>query len=229
MTTEPLLLTLLYAIAVLAAMGAINANGRVRTGISWILALLCLGAAFFHTNRYIVRNKEAAQETFNATIGAQDVSPSASSLVDTTKSASKEKPSSPPSVASPSPEFIAAVNAVQHLASDLATLDPSRVNQVSDAEYLRMQNRLQGCKADAQKLMEQVRDSKIKQSADGEELNGVAGNLAAAILDLEAFFKSENENQEKEHSSNFHKNIKAVNAALERLKIRLGDKLSAVP
>ena len=127
------------------------------------------------------------------------------------------------------PELIAAVNAAQHLRSELAELDPSHVSQMSDAEYLRMQNHVQGYKAEGQGLLDRASSPTIKQVEGGEELNAIAGNLAAATRDLEGFFKSENGAQEKAHSSNFHKNVQVAAVALDKLKARLGGTITAAP
>jgi hypothetical protein len=50
MKTDLLLLTLLYAVAFTAFIGAINSRGPARVALSYFLAILTLCAAVFHTS-----------------------------------------------------------------------------------------------------------------------------------------------------------------------------------
>jgi len=53
MKNDLLLLTLLYAVAFTAFIGAINSRGPARVALSYFLAILTLCAAVFHTSQYL--------------------------------------------------------------------------------------------------------------------------------------------------------------------------------
>src|SRR5882757_2824611 len=53
MQTDLMLLTLLYAVAFTAFVGAINSRGPARVALSYFLAILTLCAAVFHTSQFM--------------------------------------------------------------------------------------------------------------------------------------------------------------------------------
>src|SRR5205807_1087170 len=53
LSSEPLLLTLLFAVAAVGAIGAINARDTIRMVVSSLFAMFCLAAAVYHTSRYV--------------------------------------------------------------------------------------------------------------------------------------------------------------------------------
>lgn len=72
--TEPVLLTLFFAIAAAALIGAVNARGTIRTVISYALAAVCLGLAVYHTYRYEAR-QTAAMDILTTPSAPPDMAP----------------------------------------------------------------------------------------------------------------------------------------------------------
>ena len=64
MNIEILLLSILYVLAFVAFIGAINARGVTKMAISFFLAIVCLSTAIFHTAQFYVTRieKQAAVE-----------------------------------------------------------------------------------------------------------------------------------------------------------------------
>lgn len=77
MTTESLLLTVLFCLTLTAFIGAVNARGLVRVALSYFFAILCLCAAVFHTTRHFAAEggSPAARRAAAAKAGASDSSP----------------------------------------------------------------------------------------------------------------------------------------------------------
>jgi hypothetical protein len=69
--SETTLLTLFFAIAAAAMIGAVNARGMLRGIISYALAAVCLGLALYHTYRYEAR-QNAAMDVLTTPMGNPD-------------------------------------------------------------------------------------------------------------------------------------------------------------
>src|SRR4051812_29551579 len=150
MKTDLLLLTLLYAVACAAFIGAINARGPARVVLSYFLAILTLCAAVFHTSQFVA----------SGDFGKGDV------VVAPPPAPEPVKPPEPPpgpdtasinasqrdaAVAEGKNELKGVLDAARHTARSLASLNLGAVADISDEEYEGLQNRAIGYLAEARK------------------------------------------------------------------------------
>lgn len=221
MKTDLLLLTLLYAVACTAFIGAINSRGPARVVLSWFLAILTLCAAVFHTSQMLAG--EAAKDEVVV--------------------APPPEPVRPPEPVPPQPDT-AAINASQREAAiaesrnelkgvletarrtlrGLASLNLAGVADISDEEYEAMQNRAIGYLSqarkdkdglDAIKAPPQLRDA-VDALSKGVE------SMVSAAYNAERFFKAENDTEEKQHSAAFRRGMQEAGAAFRKAGDMLG-------
>jgi hypothetical protein len=231
MKTDLLLLTLLYAVALTAFVGAINAHGPARVALSYFLAIICLCAAVFNTSQYLAA--PAHEE------GAVLVPPPAP-----TPPPKPEPPPPPPGPDSAQVAAQIAASQAQQAAAEsknelksveegaarvlksLGTLNLGGVSEVSDEEYEAYQNRAVGYLSEARKVKERFTQvsSKVPASLNDAKENLGRGieSLIAAAYNAERFFKSENDTEEKERLANYRAGRAAATAALRKAGSQLG-------
>ncbi len=220
MTSQPLLLTLLYAISATAVIGAINARDSVRMVISSLLAILCLAAAVFHTSRYLALNDV--------------VTPPPAPVVE----APKPPPPPPPdtvglaaskretALAQGRTQLRSVLQTARRLQQNLASVNLSDVADVSDEEYQTMQNHAQAYSAEAQNLKQHFAEVTAALppglEASSDAISAAIESLISSAHNLERFFKSEDDTEEKERQENFRHGAQAAEAALQKAENRLG-------
>ncbi len=223
MNIEPLLLTLLFAVAATAAIGAINARDTVRMVVNALLAMFCLAAAVYHTSRFLT---------------LKEVPPPPPPPIVVPEPPKPPPPPPPPDTVGHGAAKHEALMAqgrtllrgvfskAEKLQSNLAAFDLSRVSDVSDEEYSNMQGRAQSYSAEARKLKETLEET-VNQLPPGlenasEAISTAIEALAASASNLERFFKSENDSEEQGRSANFRRGVQAAESALRKAEIRLG-------
>jgi hypothetical protein len=232
MKTDLMLLTLLYAVAFSAFVGAINSRGPARVALSYFLAILTLCAAVFHTSQFL------AGGGFSQTDDAVVVAPPPVPMV-------------PPEPVAPPPPDTAALNASQNeaaiaegknelkgvleaargVARNLSGLSLGAVADISDEEYESLQNRAVGFLAAARRTKERLNAASAKvppQLKDAQTLlaQGIE-SLVAAAYNAERFFKSENDTEEKKHAAAFRRGTQEANATFKKVGPMLGSEDAA--
>ena len=226
MKIDLMLLTLLYAVAFAAFVGAINARGPARVALSYFLAILTLCAAVFHTSQFL------AGGGFTQTDDAVVVAPPV--------------PFAPPEPVVPPPPDTADLNASQNEAAvaegknelkgvlesarsvtrDLSGLSLSAVADITDEEYESLQNRAVGFLAAARRTKDKFAAASVKvppqlKDAQNQLAQGIE-SLVTAAYNAERFFKSENDTEEKKHASAFRRGTQEANAAFRKVGPMLG-------
>jgi hypothetical protein len=225
MKTDLLLLTLLYAVACTAFIGAINARGPARVVLSYFLAILTLCAAVFHTSQLVA----------GGDLGKGDV------VVAPPPVPEPVKPPEPPpgpdtaainasqrdaAVAEGKNELKGVLDAGRHTARSLASLNLGAVADISDEEYEGLQNRAIGYLAEARKDKDKLGVAAAKMPP---QLKGAVDALAkgmealvAAAYNAERFFKSENDTEEKQHAAAFRRGAQEANASFKKAAELIG-------
>jgi len=225
MQLELLLLTVLYAVAFAAFVGAINAHGPARTALSYFLAILCLCAAVFHTSQYLARgpasslSPEAAIVTPPAPAAPADqgVVLAPPPAPDTAELAASRNAAA---VAEARAELRSVQENAQRVLRNLSSLNLGGVADVSDEEYEALQNRAVAYLSEARKAKEKLAAAAAKAppelSETRETLMTVFENLVAAAYNAERFFKSENDTEESERLGNYKRGSQAASAGLSK-------------
>lgn len=224
MHLELLLLTVLYAVALGAFVGAINAHGPARVALSYFLAILCLCAAVFHTSQYLAMGPSGRLAHEPAVIApAAPAAPADQGVVlappapDTQALAASRNAVA---LAETRAELKAVQENAQRVLRSLASLNLGAVADVSDEEYEALQNRSVGYLSEARKAKERLSAAAAKAPAGlgpaQETLAQAIENLVAAAYNAERFFKSENDTEEKERLANYRRGSQAASAALNK-------------
>ncbi|MDB5049399.1 MAG: hypothetical protein JWO30_2470 [Fibrobacteres bacterium] len=227
MKNDLMLLTLLYAVAFTAFIGAINSRGPARVALSYFLAILTLCAAVFHTSQFL-----AGGDLMHAD--------------DAVVVAPPPQPVKPPEPVAPPPPDTAALNASKNEAAvsegknelkgvleaarrtsrNMSSLSLSAVADISDEEYESLQNRAVGYLAEARRAKDKLTAASSKvppQLKDTQEqLAKGLESLVAAAYNAERFFKSENDTEEKQHSAAFRRGLQEANASFKKVGTALG-------
>ena len=219
MKNDLLLLTLLYAVACTAFIGAINARGPARVVLSYFLAILTLCAAVFHTSQLVA----------SGDLGKGDV------VVAPPPAPEPVKPAEPPpgpdtaaintsqrdaAVAEGKNELKGVLEAARHTARSLASLNLGAVADISDEEYEGLQNRAIGYLAEARKDKDKLgvvaakMPPQLKSAVDA--LSKGMEPLIAAAYNAERFFKAENDTEEKQHAAAFRHGSQEANAEFKK-------------
>lgn len=218
MKTDMLLLTVLYAVACSAFIGAINARGPARVALSWFLAILTLCAAVFHTSQMLA----------GGDLGKGDV------VVAPPPPPEPVKPPEPPppdtaainassrdaAVAEGKGELRGVLESARRTARNLASLNLGGVADISDEEYEALQNRAIGYLSEARKNKEKLASASAKippQLKEAQDLlaRGIDA-LVTAAYNAERFFKSENDTEEKQHAGAFRRASQEANSAFRK-------------
>ncbi len=227
MNNEPLLLTLLYSIAAVGAIGAINSRDTIRMVVSSLLAMFCLAGAVFHTSRIM-----ALKEVAVAVAVVPEPTPAPTPIAAPTQpqiivpdTAGMGASKSAAAMTQGRHDLRAVLDNAQRVLQNLSGFDLSRVTEVSDDEYQRMLGKAQGISAEARKLKERSEEA---FGAAPEGLSGAVESLRAAILsmtnssaNLERFFKSENDTEERDRKAVYLQGVQAAQSALRKAELRL--------
>lgn len=220
MHLELLLLTVLYAVAFAAFVGAINAHGPARTALSYFLAILCLCAAVFHTSQYLAMGPSARLEPVPPAAPpeqAQVLTPPAPPPPDTAALAASRNAVA---LAEARSELKSVQEGAQRVLKSLGSLNLGAVADISDEEYEVLQNRAMGYLSEARKTKERF-TAAVAKAPPGlgetqETLSKALENLVAAAYNAERFFKSENDTEERERLAGYRRGTQAASAALNK-------------
>lgn len=225
MKTDLMLLTLLYAVAFAAFVGAINARGPARVALSYFLAILTLCAAVFHTTQFLAGS--GYTEMDDAVVVAPPVplvpsEPVAPAPADTALNASQNEAA----IAEGKNELKGVLESARAVARSLSGLSLSAVADISDEEYESLQNRAVGFLAAARKTKDKLAAASAKvppqlKDAQNQLAQGIE-SLVTAAYNAERFFKSENDTEEKKHASAFQRGTQEANAAFRKVGSMLG-------
>jgi hypothetical protein len=230
MKTDLLLLTLMYVVAFAAFIGAINARGPARVALSYFLAILCLCAAVFHTSQYLAAPSLALQAEQEAVVMTPPV---------------PKLPDPPQAVAVPAPDTQGLAASKQdanlgeakndlkgvlesglRVSRNLSSLNLGSAADISDEEYEGLQNRAIGYLSEARRVKEKLGglSGKIPPGLNDAQdaLSKGAENLAAAAANAERFFKSENDQEEKERLAAFRRGSQAASSSFRKAGELLG-------
>ena len=218
MISEPLLLTLFYAIAATAVIGALNARGLTRLAISSALALFCLGAAVFHTVHYMAY-KETMMDALTNPAGLAEIPPTFPVSHDTGAMAAASTDTV--AQATPGSELSGIADDATRLQKDLGAIDLSRVGNMSEAEYARLRNLSSTCATEARTLRDRVSGIAATGGEAVELLKGAIEQLDSATRNLNRFFNAESGSEEKALAAAFRSNVQSAGAALEKTRALL--------
>jgi hypothetical protein len=224
MKTDLLLLTLLYAVACAAFIGAINARGPARVAFSWFLAILTLCAAVFHTSQMVAGGELGKEEVVVAPPAPEPIKPPEPPAGPDTAALNASQREA--AVAEGKNELKGVLDAARRTARSLASLNLGGVADISDEEYEALQNRAVGYLGEARKNKEKLAAAAAKvppQLKDAQDAlaKGVEA-LVAAAYNAERFFKSENDNEEKQHAAAFRRGAQEANASFKKAGDLLG-------
>ncbi|MDQ3001173.1 MAG: hypothetical protein M3Y08_07925 [Fibrobacterota bacterium] len=225
MKTDLMLLTLLYAVAFAAFVGAINARGPARVALSYFLAILTLCAAVFHTTQFLAGGGFTQMD--DAVVVAPPVplvplEPVAPAPPDTALNASQNEAA----IAEGKNELKGVLESARAVARNLSGLSLSAVADISDEEYESLQNRAVGFLAAARRTKDKLTAASAKvppqlKDAQNQLAQGIE-SLVTAAYNAERFFKSENDTEEKKHASAFQRGTQEANAAFRKVGPMLG-------
>lgn len=226
MKNDPLLLTLLFAVAATAFISAINARGRARVIIAYCLAILTLCAAVFHTTQYLSHaNLDEAVVVVPPPPPPPAPEPAApiAPAVDTAALAASAAQAA---LGEAKNEFKGVLQVARRISNNLTALNLGGVADISDEEYEALQNKTVGFLSEARKTKEKLAPLVAKAP---ESLKGTVDNLSngiealvTAAYNAERFFKSENDTEEKAHLGAFRNGNKTANALFKKVGTELG-------
>jgi hypothetical protein len=240
MKTDLLLLTLLYALAFTAFIGAINSRGQIRILLSYFLAILTLCAAVFHTSQYLVRGSFPGSSTLGQGEEAMVVTPPAfPSSMPEPAPISAPAPITPPidssalalsnnqvAIGESKHELKGLLEVARRISKNLTALNLGSVAEVSDEEYEALQNKTVGFLSEARKTKEKllpvVAGAPESVKATAETLSKGVESLVVAAFNAERFFKAENDTEEKAHLAAFRKGNQNALALLKKVGTDLG-------
>lgn len=226
MKTDLMLLTLLYAVAFAAFVGAINARGPARVALSYFLAILTLCAAVFHTSQYMAGGGLPQDDAVVVAPPPVIVAPPAPVEPPPPDTAALNASRNEAMVAEGKNELKGVLEVCRRVARNLSTLNLGAVADISDEEYESLQNRAVGYLSEARRAKERMTAAAPKvppQLKEQQDLlaKGVE-SLIAAAYNAERFFKSENDTEEKQHAAAFRRGSQEANAAFRKLGTLLG-------
>jgi hypothetical protein len=228
MKTDLMLLTLSYAVALTAFIGAINSRGPARVALSYFLAILTLCAAVFHTSQYLAGGELAHGDD------AVVVAPPPQSI----KAPELIAPPPPPdtsalgaskndaAVTEGKLELKGVLEAARRAARNMSSLSLGAVADISDEEYEALQNKAVGYLAEARRAKDKLASIAVKLPPELKEpqdqLAKGLESLVTGAFNAERFFKSENDTEEKQHSAAFRAGLQNANAAFKKVGTALG-------
>jgi hypothetical protein len=224
MKTDLMILTLLYAVAFTAFIGAINARGPARVALSYFLAILTLCAAVFHTSQFLA----AGELQDDAVIVAPPPVAAPPPVVvepapDTAALAASRNEAA---IGEGKNELKGVLEVARRVARNLSSLNLGAVADISDEEYESLQNRAVGYLAEARRAKERLNGAASKIPPQLKETQDLLAkgieSLVTAAYNAERFFKSENDTEEKQHAAAFRRGSQEANAAFRKVGTQLG-------
>jgi hypothetical protein len=235
MKNDLLLLTLQYAVACTAFIGAINSRGPARVALSYFLAILTLCAAVFHTSQYLAGGGDLLRGDEAVIVAPPIQQPAAPA-----PAPALEQPVAPPApdtaalnaskneaaIAEGKNELKGVLDGATRVSRNLSTLNLSAVADVSDEEYEALQNKAVGYLAEARKVKERFNATAPKVPPQLKETQDQLGkgieSLVTGAYNAERFFKSENDSEEKQHAAAFRRGLQDANASFRKVGAALG-------
>ncbi|MDB5106505.1 MAG: hypothetical protein JWP91_4194 [Fibrobacteres bacterium] len=227
MKTDLLLLTLLYAVAFTAFIGAINARGPARVALSYFLAILTLCAAVFHTSQFLaggdLMHDDAVVVAPPPLPAPPPPAPEAPPAPDTAAlGASKTEAA----ISEGKNELKGVLEAGRRVARNLTSLNLGAVADISDEEYESLQNRAVSYLSEARRAKDRLTAASAKvppQLKDAQDQLGKGLDaLVTAAYNAERFFKSENDTEEKQHAAAFRRGSQEANSTFKKVGTLLG-------
>jgi hypothetical protein len=224
MKTDLMILTLLYAVAFTAFIGAINARGPARVALSYFLAILTLCAAVFHTSQFLA----AGELQDDAVVVAPPPVAVPPPVVvepppDTAALAASRNEAA---IGEGKNELKGVLEVARRVARNLSSLNLGAVADISDEEYESLQNRAVGYLAEARRAKERLNGAASKIPPQLKETQDLLAkgieSLVTAAYNAERFFKSENDTEEKQHAAAFRRGSQEANAAFRKVGTQLG-------
>ncbi len=227
MKTDLMLLTLLYAVALTAFIGAINSRGPARVALSYFLAILTLCAAVFHTSQFLAGGELHGDDAVVVAPPPQPVKPPEPVVAppppDTAALAASKNQVA---VSEGKNELKGILEAARRTARSMSSLSLGAVADISDEEYESLQNRAVGYLAEARRTKDRFAAAAGKVPPDLKDTQDQLGKgleaLVAAAYNAERFFKSENDTEEKQHAAAFRSGLQNANASFKKAGPGLG-------
>lgn len=226
MKTDLMLLTLLYAVAFAAFIGAINSRGPARVALSYFLAILTLCAAVFHTSQYLAGGGLSEDDAVVVAPPPVIVAPPAPIEPPPPDTAALNASKNAVMVAEGKNELKGVLEVSRRVARNLSTLNLGAVADISDEEYESLQNRAVGYLIEARRAKERLTAAAPKVPPQLKEQQDMLAkgieSLITAAYNAERFFKSENDTEEKQHAAAFRRGAQEANAAFRKVGTLLG-------
>ena len=225
MKTDLMLLTLLYAVAFAAFIGAINSRGPARVALSYFLAILTLCAAVFHTSQFLAGGRLSEDDAVVVAPPPLAVAPPAP-VEPPPDTAALNASQNEAMAAEGKNELKGVLDVCRRVARNLSSLNLGAVADISDEEYESLQNRAVGYLSEARRAKERLAAAAPKfppQIKEQQDLlaKGIE-SLISAAYNAERFFKSENDTEEKQHAAAFRRGAQEANAAFKKVGAQLG-------
>lgn len=226
MKTDLMLLTLLYAVAFTAFVGAINSRGPARVALSYFLAILTLCAAVFHTSQYLAGGGLSQDDAVVVAPPPVIVAPPAPPEPPPPDTAALNASKNEAMVAEGKNELKGVLEVSRRVARNLSSLNLGAVADISDEEYESLQNRAVSYLSEARRAKERLTAAAPKVPPQLKEQQDMLAkgieSLIAAAYNAERFFKSENDTEEKQHAAAFRRGAQEANAAFKKVGALLG-------
>lgn len=225
MKNDLMLLTLLYAIACTAFIGAINARGPARVALSYFLAILTLCAAVFHTSQ-VLAGADLLPGEEDGVVVAPPMPAAPEPVAPAPDTAALNASRNEAAIAEGKNELRGVLDPARRVARGLSTLTLGAVADISDEEYEALQNRAVGYLAEARRAKDKLAAAEGKippqlKDTQGRLSNGLE-SLVASAYNAERFFKSENDAEEKQHVAAFRRGLQEANASFKKVGTDLG-------
>lgn len=215
LSTELILITLLYAVAALTWIGVISVRGLWRTVAVSVLTVLCMGAALFHTARYRAYMQAVSTtppvSAASAPIADVSADPSNLSFARNLREAGR---------------LHAALAEARALHGELAGEDPASAHALSDDEHRRFEERAESLLSRSRRLRAEA------LSLAGEmppALEPAAAGLVRALQSFEAaardfhrYFRAKSRDEERLLEEGFRRGVHTGTEALRQAERRAG-------
>lgn len=234
MKNDLLLLTLLYAVAFSAFIGAINSRGPVRVALSYFLAILTLCAAVFHTSQYLAGGSLGARSD-EAVVVTPPPFPTPAVPAQVPAAPVTPPPADTAAIAASKTQVVngeakndlkGVLDIARRISRSLSALNLGTVADVSDEEYEALQNKTVGFLTEARRAKEKLGPIAAKApeplKAATNDLSQGIDALVTAAYNAERFFKSENDTEEKAHLGAFRHGSQTANALFKKAGTELG-------
>jgi hypothetical protein len=224
MKTDLMILTLLYAVAFTAFIGAINARGPARVALSYFLAILTLCAAVFHTSQFLAAGE--LQDDAVVVAPPPVAAPPPVVVEPAPDTAALAASRNEAAIGEGKNELKGVLEVARRVARNLSSLNLGAVADISDEEYESLQNRAVGYLAEARRAKERLNGAASKIPPQLKETQDLLAkgieSLVTAAYNAERFFKSENDTEEKQHAAAFRRGSQEANAAFRKVGTQLG-------